>query len=132
MLQLSRHSSARLVRALHGSRVFAPEVLSTTTRSPSIWRRDLASSAPHDTAPLARARSAACGDIVNSHTQCRRGIDLRVGGLRPTAWPSVTPSALQQRRGLASAGDRKGGGADKDDGMFDRLKKTFQEEIDRV
>lgn len=39
---------------------------------------------------------------------------------------------MGQRRGLASKGDGKGGKGSEDEGMFDRLKKTLDAEIDKV
>lgn len=40
---------------------------------------------------------------------------------------------LQQWRGLASGSSGKGkGGAEEEGGVFDHLKKTFTEEIDKV
>lgn len=53
---------------------------------------------------------------------------------RPQAAASVTQP---QRRGLASAGKGKGGkdgggGGGEEEGMFGRLKKTFEEEIEKV
>lgn len=143
MLQLHRHSSARVVRALRD-----PAALGTNARLCSILRRGLASSRPHDNTPPLAPRSALSSAnrhyrsvLVSGrlHTNRRRAVDAREEpGLlvRPRAAASVTQ---QQWRGQASsAGNGKGkgrkdkDGAGEEEGMFGRLKKTFEEEIEKV
>lgn len=142
MLRLPWHSSTCVVRALR-----EPAALGTTARPWSIWRRELASSRPHDNAPplVPWAAAGSAGRPHRSvlvsgrlHTNRRRTADAREEpGLlaRPLAAPSMTQQ--QQWRGLASAGKDKGksggeGGNGDDEGMFGRLKKTFADEIEKV
>ena len=148
MLRLPRHSSTRVVRALRERAALGTTV--SPGRPCSIWRRDLASSPPHDNTPpplvprsaLSSADSHHRSVLVPGrlHTNRRRtAADAREGpGLlaRPQAAASVTQP---QRRGLASAGKGKGGkdgggggGGGEEEGMFGRLKKTFEEEIEKV
>lgn len=124
MLRLSRHNSTRLVRTLRDQGVIIPGSLSTAARSSLNCRRDLVTSAPHANEDRSRTR------LFEAN---RRRV------IRPGEGPSQlvwTPSASSatQWRGLAAGGGGKkdGGGSGKDAGMFDRLKKTFEEEVEKV
>lgn len=124
MLRLSRHSSVRLARAPLRQRFVASETLNATGRPSSLLLRSVASLEPH-----------ALGETGSDSTRWlqtgrRQAIDAG-GGARPLVYPPIS-SGLGQRRGLASKGGGKGGKGDEDKGMFDRLKKTLDEEIDKV
>lgn len=130
MLRLAGHRSVRRARVLHGSRaLIAEEALKRVPKPCSTSRRDLAFSAPQ--APSASG-SPNSGSIALQQADRRRVRGPREGG-GVLAWPVMAPSSTQWR-GFASAGGRKSGkdGDGKKEGMFDRLKKTFQEEIDKV
>lgn len=123
MLHHSRHGASRFSRSLHETQAFTPEVLRSAARLTSIWRRDFASSAPHASLlPRTNANS----------TRWLQANGRRVVGARLWERPRVGPALISsvQWRTLSAGG--KGGGDGKEEGLFDRLKKTFQEEIDKV
>lgn len=124
MLRLSRHSSARLVRAPIFRRVLVSETLNATGRPSSRLLRRLAPLEPH------ALRETGSDSTRWLQTGRRNAIDAG-RGTRPLVCPPIS-SGLGQRRGLASKGGGKGGKEGEDEGMFDRLKKTFHEEIDKV
>lgn len=146
MLRLPRHSSTRVVRALREPAALGRTV--SIARPCSIWRRDLASSRPHDNTPPPLVPRSAVGSadrhhrsvLVSGwlHTSRRRTVvDAREGpGLLARPRAAATLVTQQQWRGLAAAGKGKGkGGKDgggEEEGMFGRLKKTFEEEIEKV
>lgn len=131
MLRLSRHSSVRLVRAPLRQRNLASETLNATDRLSSLLVRNVASLGPHALGETSNDSTASTRWLLQAGR--RHAIDA--GGLaRPLVCPPIS-SALGQRRRLSSKGggkSGKGGTDGKDDGMFDRLKKTFEEEVDKV
>jgi len=144
MLRLPRHSSARLARSLR-----EPAALgAVATRPCPTLQRGFAASRPHEqdnTPPpvqlFAAGASARDGQQRPLLASRRFQVDRRraeaagVEGrllVRPLAASSVT----HQWRGLATSGKGKGGkqggGGGDEEGLFDRLKKTFAEEIEKV
>lgn len=123
MLHHSRHGASRFSRSLHETQAFPPGALRSAARLTSIWRRDFASSPPHASLlPRTNANS----------TRWLQANGRRVLGARLGERPRVVPALISsvQWRTLSAGG--KGGGDGKEEGLFDRLKKTFQEEIDKV
>lgn len=153
MLRLPQHSSSRLVHALHNK----PAALGSTIKPcpSSLWRRDLASSGPHDNTQQQQQQqgqlvlssqptaAALCSDdaaqrslLLSRWLQADRRRATRHGGsgllVDGHGVLAVAPS-VTQRRGLASgAGKGKGKDGGDEEGLFDRLKKTFAEEIEKV
>lgn len=124
MLRLSRHNSVSLARAPLRQRFLASETLNATERPSSLLLRSVACLEPH---ALGETGSDSTRWL---HTGRRHAMDAG-GGARPLI-PTPTSSGLGQRRGLASKGGGKGGKGSEDEGMFDRLKKTLDAEIDKV
>lgn len=122
MLRLSQHSSARLVRAKNGPGIEVIESLIVATRSSQAARRTLASSSPHAYSSL-----IAPGNGSRSQANRRRALGLGAEFEAPRLYSGSKSGA--QWRGLASGGNAKN---EKQEGMFDRLRRTFEEEIDKV
>lgn len=128
MLHYSRQGTSRFSRSLHETQAFTPEALRSAARLASIWRRDFASSAPHASLlPRTNANTTSTRSTRWLQANGRRVVGATLAE-RPMVFPALTSSI--QRRGLSAGG--KGGGDGKEEGLFDRLKKTFQEEIDKV
>ncbi len=144
MLRLPRHSSVRLARSLRD-----PSALGTAAARPCpTLQRGFAASRPHEhcddaAEPVVRLAAAASTSDEQQRSLLpfrRLNVDRRrtaaagVGGglvVRPLAAAATT---RQCWRGLATSGKggkQQGGGGD-EEGMFDRLKKTFAEEIEKV
>lgn len=122
MLRLSQLSSVRLVRAAKEPGKEAIEALVVATRSSQLVRRTLASSSPHAYSSL-----IAPGNGSRRQENRRRALGLGVELEAPRLHSGSRSGA--QWRGLASGGNPKN---EKQEGMFDRLRRTFEEEINKV
>ena len=124
MLRLTQRGSARLVRALNETGVEATEVFPSAARASQAARIVLTSSSPQT--PITRT-STARGNGVSLDVETRRALDTGID-LGAPRFRSRAPVGTQWR-GLSSGGAGKGG---KEEGVFDRLKRTFEEEVDKV
>ncbi|CAM9509408.1 unnamed protein product [Ectocarpus sp. 4 AP-2014] len=137
MLRLGRHSSSLKARSLR-----QPAVAYTRSIRPSSIRPKglVVPSVPHNNiAPPALVRGITTNTLTNTTTteQQRSAalfrwlqVDRRRGPHAGPA-PAASVTQLQQWRGLASGSSGKGKGGEEEGGVFDRLKKTFTEEIDK-
>ncbi|CBJ27872.1 Import inner membrane translocase subunit TIM44, mitochondrial precursor [Ectocarpus siliculosus] len=133
MLRLGRHGSTLKACSLRQPAA----AYARATRPSSIWRRDpIVPSGPHDN--IVRGITTNTFTNTTTNTEQQRSVALsrwiqadRRRGPHVGPAPAASVTQLQQWRGLASGSSGKGKGGEEEGGMFDRLKKTFTEEIDK-